>query len=388
MQSRNTSVDKVSHELVRKYTAQPLKFAYYEHFVATPPMRQSRRASMANRILTALIIIASLVLLFYRSSLTFSQEDKACIQDEWHENSSVESTLDFGSTYRISFADVQNNYTWLYVPKIRTEEKTEILMIVISNCDNFARRNVLRKTWMSSGNSKIVAGGTMKALFLVGSIKGNERLNEVVMDEARLFGDVIVADTEDDYVGLPFKTITALLFALRFPSVQLIGKIDEDVLFFPDQLTTLFHDGTINTNTSMLYGYAYEAGVTVNHGEDGGKWSVPMSSFKCTVYPSYLGGPLYFATKKAAERIVKATKHRKFISVEDVFITGLLAGDVGVHKKHLPCIYNVAAATNDRETSEILGWHTNKNNEKYTEAFKTMRYTRCSACSPKNATIS
>lgn len=78
-------------------------------------------------------------------------------------------------------------------------------MIVSSNCDNFARRNILRKTWMNPENSQIIGDGRMKALFLVGINGADEKLNAVVLEEAKVFGDMIVIDLEDNYLNLSYK---------------------------------------------------------------------------------------------------------------------------------------------------------------------------------------
>lgn len=285
-------------------------------------------------------------------------------------------------------------------------------MMIVSNVDDFARRNVLRSTWMNAENTQIVAEGRMKALFLVG--RGTEKVDKVVMEEAKLYGDMVVADFEDSYVGLPYKvrtlpeltlhiryfqSLSMLLYAVsKSSSTQLIGKIDQDVLFFPDQLDAFLKNGLINTSSSTVYGQLYEAGVVVNRGEEGEKWQIPESSYKCSVYPSYLSGPFYLLTKKAAERILTGTKHRKFLSVEDVLITGLLAGDVGVKRVQLPHIYSTASSvswnlmilrtiffqTSDKQKTELLAWHTNKTNQQFMESFKKFRKTRCKPCNSKD----
>ncbi|CAO4371743.1 unnamed protein product [Caenorhabditis nigoni] len=341
-QSSVNSTERTSHDLVKKYTDQPHRFAYYEQLVATPPMRQNRRAStIVNRILIILIVLASLSFLFLRAGPKFSEADRACIQDEWQENKSLNVSSEINNdTYRIVFSDVQKEFKWIVLPE-EIPGNPEILMIVSSNPDNFARRNVIRKSWMNSEKNKIVAEKRMKILFLVGIDSKNEKENTVVLKEAEVFGDMIVVDLEDNYQNLPYKSLTIMLYGQsKAPeSVKLIGKIDEDVIFYPDQLTPLINDGTINMSISAIYGEKWNAGVEVSNKDETSKWFIPKSSFKCQLLPSYLSGPFYLTTRKAAERIVKSTKHRKFISVEDVFITGLLAGDVGVEKNELPFLY-------------------------------------------------
>lgn len=86
-------------------------------------------------------------------------------------------------------------------------------MIVASRTDSFARRNVLRKTWMNPENSEIIKDGRMKALFLVGMTDGDDsRMRKVVMEEARIYGDMVVVDLKDTYEELPFKVSWRGLF--------------------------------------------------------------------------------------------------------------------------------------------------------------------------------
>ncbi|CAO4371740.1 unnamed protein product [Caenorhabditis nigoni] len=336
-------------------------------------------STIVKRILIILIVVASLAFLFLRAGPKFSEADRACIQDEWQENKSlnVTSEIDNG-TYRIVFADVQKEFKWIVLPE-EISGNPEILMVVLSKPDNLARRNVIRKSWMNWEKNKIVAEKRMKILFLVGINPENEMENTVVQKEAEVFGDMIVVDLEDIYRNLIYKSLTILLYGQsKAPeSVKLIGKIDEDVIFYPDQLTPLINDGTINMSISAIYGNKRNAGVKVVNKDKASKWFIPKSSFKCPLYPTYLFGPFYLTTRKAAERILKSTKHRNFITVEDALISGLLAGDVGVEKKQLPFIYQIDVLTVD---TEILAWENFKNNEEFLESWEKLRLSQCKAC--------
>ncbi|UMM25836.1 hypothetical protein L5515_005490 [Caenorhabditis briggsae] len=340
--------------------------------------KHRRASTIVNRILITLIVVASLAFLFLRTGPKFSEADRACIQDEWQENKSLNVSSEINNeTYQIVFADVQKEFKWIVLPK-EISGNPDILMIVSSNRDNFARRNVIRKSWMNPGKNKIVAEKRMKILFLVGVNSENEKENTVVLKEAQLFGDMIVVDLEDTYRNLPYKSLTILLYgqSKAAESVKLIGKIDEDVIFYPDQLTPLINDGTINMSISAIYGNKRNAGVEVVNKKTS-KWFIPTSSFKCPLFPSYLYGPFYLTTRKAAERILKSTKHRKFISAEDALISGLLAGDVGVEKKHLLFIHMCDELTTD---TEILAWHNSRNNAEFLESWENLRLSRCKAC--------
>uniref|UniRef100_A0A1I7TP76 Hexosyltransferase n=1 Tax=Caenorhabditis tropicalis TaxID=1561998 RepID=A0A1I7TP76_9PELO len=265
--------------------------------------------------------------------------------------------------------DVQKNVEWIHLPQIETNENSEILMIVLSRTDNFGRRNVLRKTWMNKNNSKMIGDGRMKALFLVGIVPGDEKLKYMMMEEAKLYKDLIIVDLNDQYTTLTYKTITLLLFGInKAAQFQLIGKIDEDVMFFPDEIIPLMDRKLIETESPSIYGEIVPEGGIVNH-EKNERWYVPESSFKCKKYPSYLSGPFYLLTKYAATQILSATKHRNFISVEDVFITGILADDVGVIKKNLPGLFMLPETNVDEEGKNVLAWHTSKNNDDFLRFF-------------------
>ncbi|PIC40284.1 hypothetical protein B9Z55_011681 [Caenorhabditis nigoni] len=357
-----------------------------------------RRAStIVYRILIILIVVASLAFLFLRvrpkdpkdpktpespkgpKVPKFSQVDRECIQDEWQENKSFKASSEIDNdTYRIVFADVQKEFKWIVLPE-EISGKPEILVIVSSNRDNFARRNVIRKSWMNSEKNKIVAEKRMKILFLVGINPENEKENTVVLKESQLFGDMIVVDLEDSYRNLPYKSLTIMFYGQsKTPeSVKLIGKIDEDVIFYPDQLTPLINNGTINMSISAIYGNKWDDGSEVTNKDETSRWFIPKSSFKCRFFPSYLSGGFYLTTRKAAGQILKSTKHRKFITVEDAFVSGLLAGDVGVKKKHLPFIHMFDELTTD---TEILAWHNFKTNAEFLEYWEHLRFSRCRVC--------
>lgn len=323
-----------------------------------------------NYRITAIFIGIFLLFIFISNrDRVLSKADRQCIQREWHQNPTIKNTADHGSSFSIAFGDVQKNVEWLHLPEIETDENSEVLMIVQSRSDNFGRRNVLRKTWMKEKNSKMMREQRMKALFLVGVVPSDENVKKLLMEEAKLYGDMIVVDLKDSYVGLTYKTIASLLYATsKAPKFQLIGKIDEDVAFFPDRLINLLDHNVIDTNTSTLYGEIVEAGGEVNHDKKK-KWHVTEKAFRCKKYPECLSGPFYLATRQAALDILSATKHRNFISIEDVFITGLLADDVGVTRKSLPMLHMLPEDETVEEKKEILAWHTYKNNDQYMDFF-------------------
>ncbi|EFO83844.1 hypothetical protein CRE_14828 [Caenorhabditis remanei] len=332
---------------------------------------------MNYRITAVLFGVVFLIIIFINDDgRALSKADRQCIQREWRQNPTIKETTDHGSSFFIAFGDVQKRMEWLHLPEIVTSEKSEILMLVQSRSENLGRRNVLRRTWMEKNNTQMMREGRMKALFLVGIVEKDENNKKILLEEAKLYGDLIVVDLIDNYVGLTYKTIASFLYATsKAPKFQLIGKIDEDVAFFPDRLINLLYNDVIDTNTSTLYGEIVRAGGEVNH-DKSKRWHVTEKAYKCKKYPECLSGPFYLATRKAALDILSDTKHRNFISIEDVFITGLLADDVGVARKSLPMLHMLPEDKTVEEKTEMLAWHTSKNNDQYMEFFTKNSRTR------------
>ncbi|KAF1771049.1 hypothetical protein GCK72_002874 [Caenorhabditis remanei] len=211
----------------------------------------------------------------------------------------------------------------------------------------------LGQTIASSMVAKWLVAKCRSCRSLVGIVEKDENVKKLLLEEANLYGYLIIVDLIDNYVELTYKTIASLLHATsKAPKFQLIGKIDED---FPNKLINLLNDDVIDTNTSTLYGEIVKEGGEVNH-DKSRRWHVTEKAYKCKKYPECLSGPFYLATRKAA--------------IEDVFITGLLADAVGVARKSLPMLHMLPEDKTAEEKTDILVWHTFKHYDQYMEFFK------------------
>ncbi|KAF1753049.1 hypothetical protein GCK72_019605 [Caenorhabditis remanei] len=308
-----------------------------------------------------LFSIASSALLIYFqvfTSVSFSDDDRECIRNEWQKSSLIDGTQDFGADFRISFADTHHLFKWIHLPVLPVPGP-EILIIVTSRPDNLSRRNILRNSWKDLDKR-------MKYLFFIG-LGGeiDQKTNAIVKKEAELYEDIVITDMDDNYLGLSYKTLSLLLFSFsKSPSSQLIGKIDEDIMFFPDQLIELIDNGFIDMKGSNMYGYIVEAGAPVL--SECAVLKAPRTSYSCPKYPEYLAGPFYLVTSVAAQNVLKASKHRRFLISEDVLVTGLLASDVGVRRTQLPNLHMFP----DVAHGPVLAWHTKLDGSKYLEKYE------------------
>ncbi|PIC14606.1 hypothetical protein B9Z55_026858 [Caenorhabditis nigoni] len=284
----------------------------------------------------------------------FSEQDRGCIRKEWRRSPNIPETTDYGLNYSISFADTQHNFQWVKIPKLQYSGGPDILIIVLSRPDSFARRNLIRNSWMNNfSNSK---NQTMEIVFVLGTggnSNFNKKFRELLEKEAELYGDLVMSNFKDSYENLSLKTISSLLFAIsKSSNSKIIGKIDEDVLFFPEEFLKFLNSGIIQKTGKFLYGEVLEAGI----GGNSRVLTPSQLSYRCEKYPEYLSGPIYFMTRDAAEELLKFTKHRNFLMSEDILITGILASDIGATRIQLNGIqmYQEFPA---EESRKILAWH-------------------------------
>ncbi|CAI5445041.1 unnamed protein product [Caenorhabditis angaria] len=364
----------------------PYRFDYYEQLLATPPMRiSSKKTNITNRIIYAFIIFASITLLLWNQSAPLlTESERQCILDETYPRGNI-SSADLGESFRIAFYDVQKTFKILQLPNVSCDfaehsTSTTVLMMIQTRAKSFTRRNVLRETVISAKNSKIVEDGNMKFIFVTGQNEEDEKVNEILENESRLYGDLLITDMHDNYTNLPFKALQSILFASsRCKNVDLIGKIDEDVIFYPDQLAKLLPGLRIEADTNLILGDLWREGVMVNHEPDT-KWYIPKEAYRCNRFPQYAAGPLYFMTRQAAKDILKVSNGRKFITVEDSLITGLYSVDINAENIHLPMMYYHHGQTTDLSRRQLLSWHNKKNDEQFRMSFFYMLSTRCLPC--------
>ncbi|RWR99894.1 beta-1:3-galactosyltransferase 2-like protein, partial [Dinothrombium tinctorium] len=100
-----------------------------------------------------------------------------------------------------------------------------IVAIVFSAVQNYVSRAAIRETWGKQLRSRGV-----KLLFLVASTS-DENLQDNIIEEDNIYGDLLQASFIEDYYNLTLKTI-AMLDSLRnyCSQVKFVLKTDQDVL--------------------------------------------------------------------------------------------------------------------------------------------------------------
>ena len=191
-----------------------------------------------------------------------------------------------------------------------------LLFLVVSSYDGRDRRDTIRQTW---GSVKEHKNKTIRIIFVL-AIPPFTSLSLAYTSESKNYGDLLVFNVTDSYASLTNKTVLALQWALAFcASAKFIMKTDDDSFNVPWAVVDLLelHD----PQKHMLLGQC-ASGIRPFR-DQRNKWFVPESDYAEHFFPLYLRGRGYIMSQLTASKLLLASKYVHFITMEDIFWTGL-----------------------------------------------------------------
>ncbi|KAG8573978.1 hypothetical protein GDO81_008986 [Engystomops pustulosus] len=204
--------------------------------------------------------------------------------------------------------------------------KPFLVIMIIGECHDISSRHTIRETW---GNVSLYDVDVVR-IFLVGLPSvAPERIQRLLEEESRTFGDIIQQDFMDTYYNLTLKTLMGLEWVTKFcPSTSYVMKIDNDMFLNVDYLVhQLLHpdlpvrenymSGVIVANTGPLRSRFY-------------KWYVPKEVYPNDTYPPYCSGPGYVLSVDMAKKIYNVSQVIRVIPMEDAFM------GICLHELHIP----------------------------------------------------
>lgn len=172
-------------------------------------------------------------------------------------------------------------------------QRDEIVCFVMSAPKHRLARSVIRRTW----------GKKIKPLFIVG-LSDNETMN-IIVNEAKVFNDIIVEDFVDTYMNLTIKTAFAMKHFLKhFSHSQYFLKIDDDVLLNVKNLFALLNDERLPRNAII----GAQGRSVKPHRDRESKWYIPHWLYGNDSFPQYIDGPAYLIPGKLFAQIHFGTK--------------------------------------------------------------------------------
>jgi len=200
-----------------------------------------------------------------------------------------------------------------------THENVLVTILVISAPGHFKQREAIRNSWGDTSNNKEVVFA-----FLVG-LSDNETVTEAVIDESDKNSDVIVNNITDLYENLSLKTISAFNWMTEFcDQSAFLLKVDDDMFVQVERLLEMVKNLLEKeSNPRMILGNISRGWKPVRNPQS--KYLITEAQYPGKNYPDFATGPSYLVSQQALKDIVSAAMDQKYIHLEDVFLTGVVA---------------------------------------------------------------
>ncbi|XP_064616002.1 beta-1,3-galactosyltransferase 5-like [Liolophura sinensis] len=223
-------------------------------------------------------------------------------------------------------------------------ESPFLLIVVPSVYDHQKNRKVIRQTWGSVVKTGEWADNTtlpvMKLIFLFGLRHNSSLFSTVKADNANVFamlkneslvyGDIVLVDFVDSYKNLTIKSMSALYWATQFcPDAKYLLKNDEDTVINLPWLIDVLK----RSSTDFVFGSKRKGSTVPRNGTL--KWRVSVEEYPPDRYPPYIFGNYYVIPNNLIGKLFHLSEYIPYLSMEDVFITGIVRQAAGVSIKSL-----------------------------------------------------
>ncbi len=214
-----------------------------------------------------------------------------------------------------------NNFSYSYIVENKdacsdAAEEIHLLIIVMSYHANVKARNVIRNTW---GSIREYQGYKIRVLFAFGTHQ-DKNLNNQMQFEQERHGDIIQADVSDNYRSLTNKTMWCLRWVTQnCKHAKFVLKTDDDSFNIPQRYVE--HLSSLAPSvTDFVGGYCF---TVMPDRRESSKFYTAESVYPDSYYPTYCAGPAYVLSISSVRKIVDVASNVKFVSMEDVFVTGM-----------------------------------------------------------------
>ena len=196
------------------------------------------------------------------------------------------------------------------------------LVIVITTAPGHERqRKAIRLTW----GGAVAQRRDVALVFYLG--RTTEALQRTVDDEQATYGDIVQGNFVDSYDNLTLKSASMLEWLSTYcPKARMILKTDDDIFINTDNLLKFIKVHSSDTN--KLFGRLAHGWKPIRNGKS--KYYLSHESFKGDYLPDFVTGPAYVMTGDLVEPLYHATLNARFIRLEDVLVTGVLADKLNI----------------------------------------------------------
>lgn len=198
-------------------------------------------------------------------------------------------------------------------------EQVFLLIVVNTNPANYHRRFSLRETWSRRSMFRDV-----RIVYLMGLAK-SEQLNDKILLESGLYGDIIQENYLDTYKNLTLKGIMSLKWIKQYCfNVKYILKLDDDEVVNTFKLLRhlkVLYDARLHTTRTIFCHHNVHMPVIR---QKFSKWYLSKEEYENDEFTPYCSGAAYILTGDLVNEMYNISKFVKFIWVDDFFMTGVL----------------------------------------------------------------
>lgn len=215
-----------------------------------------------------------------------------------------------------------------------------MLIMIKSAINEFEERKAIRKTWLPKALKL-----NMTVIFSVGFAE-SETINEKILNETKLYGDILQTNFVESYHHLALKTYSNMRWISSYCSnIERVFFTDSDVIVFPEALLEM---ATNLKNQNTVVGHCWMTGAPPVR-DNTSKSYMPKEVWSQDMYPPYCSGTGYFMTGDVPDKLLNVIPNgsdnwrwaHRLDHLEDVVFTGLLTSMAKVriqHTNHI--IYN------------------------------------------------
>ncbi|XP_076454259.1 UDP-GalNAc:beta-1,3-N-acetylgalactosaminyltransferase 1-like [Babylonia areolata] len=204
----------------------------------------------------------------------------------------------------------------------------DILFLVPSSPFGEKDRSAIRDTWGSGRWPHQPHGIHMAVLFLLARPPEKNRSHVLVEKEAAAHGDVLMLDAEDGYRQMTVKMLAGLQWLSQHCRlVRYVARVDADhflnVPLFYHRVHSWFQHSPQRHHAIM--GKVLCSVTSVTHRTPLSKHFVNFTDYPFDYLPTYMAGGTYVMTAELVPRLVNVSRYVKSFTVDDAYITGVLA---------------------------------------------------------------
>jgi small-conductance mechanosensitive channel len=216
------------------------------------------------------------------------------------------------------------------------------------------RLTLIRPTWGHYGLRNDVA-----IAFILGRTD-NEDVQKEKEIEMNLYDDILLANVKDSYKNSTLKSMAMLEWTGRYCSkADYLLKADDDVFINVENLIKFIEKvGDEDKNEPKFYGRFVE-GCEPVRSEDS-QYFLPFNQFSETIFPDFETGRAYLFSTGIVQLFFEDGLDRRFLQLEDVFMTGVIAEALNVTSVRVTELENTAINVESTGRCELSKYISNQ----------------------------